>query len=121
MTQYRRTADEAEKVHKYGIDLTIYGRGVPSATVVGVHVERGHFQEFYNIRSSFIYYVVAGHGTFYLNGEAVPVGPADLITAPPCTRIYYFGSMDLVLTVTPAFDEKDERHVRIVSENESPY
>jgi hypothetical protein len=29
--------------------------------------------------------------------------------------------MEMVLTVAPAFDEKNERHVRMVDESESPY
>jgi hypothetical protein len=29
--------------------------------------------------------------------------------------------MDMVLTVSPAFDEKNEREVRLVDKKESPY
>jgi hypothetical protein len=29
--------------------------------------------------------------------------------------------MEMVLTVSPAFDEKNERHVRFVEEQENPY
>lgn len=32
-----------------------------------------------------------------------------------------FGTMKMVLTVCPAFNEKNERHVRFVEEKESPY
>jgi mannose-6-phosphate isomerase-like protein (cupin superfamily) len=118
MIQYRHTAEEAERFSKHGIDLTVYAQHDPSATVVRVNVERGHFQEFCNVRSSYIYYIVSGRGVFYLNGEAVRAGATDLITVPPNTRIYYFGAMEMVLTVAPAFDEKDERHVRFISEPE---
>ncbi|MFE7275911.1 cupin domain-containing protein [Streptomyces sp. NPDC057623] len=121
MTRYKYTVEEAERFNKHGIDLTVYGQDDPSATVVRVNVERGHFQEFCNVRSSYVYYVVSGQGVFYLNGEAVTVGATDLITAPPNTRIHYFGSMEMVLTVAPAFHEEDERHVRFISESESPY
>lgn len=121
MTTYRHTVEDAESFTKHGIDLTVYGQRDPSATVVRVNVERGHFQEFYNVRSSYIYYIVGGHGTFYLNCEPVTVGATDLIAVPPNTRIHYFGSMEMVLTVAPAFAEQDERHVRFVSESESPY
>jgi mannose-6-phosphate isomerase-like protein (cupin superfamily) len=118
MTQYRYTADGAEKFTKHGIDLTVYGQRDPAATVVHVNVERGHFQEFYNVRSSYIYYISTGHGVFYLNGEAVAVGATDLIVVPPDTRIHYFGTMEMVLTVAPAFAEQDERHVRFIDESE---
>jgi mannose-6-phosphate isomerase-like protein (cupin superfamily) len=118
MTQYRYPAADAEKFTKHGIDLTVYGQRDPSATVVHVRVERGHFQEFYNVRSSYLYYIFGGRGVFYLNGEAIAVDATDLIVAPPGTRIYYFGNMEMILTVAPAFAEEDERHVRFVSESE---
>jgi mannose-6-phosphate isomerase-like protein (cupin superfamily) len=118
MTQYKYPAEGAEKFHKHGIDLTVYGQRDPAATVAHVRVQRGHFQEFVNVRSSYTYYVIAGQGVFYLNGEAVPVAATDLIEAPPGTRIYYFGTMEMVLTVAPAFAEQDERHVRFIDESE---
>jgi mannose-6-phosphate isomerase-like protein (cupin superfamily) len=121
MTTYKHSVEDADRFTKHGIDLTVYGQQGPSATVVRVNVERGHFQEFRNVRSSYIYYIVSGEGVFYLNGEAVAAGATDLITVPPNTRICYFGSMEMVLTVAPAFDEQDERHVRFIEEGESPY
>ncbi|GHD48999.1 hypothetical protein GCM10010317_027240 [Streptomyces mirabilis] len=121
MGEYKHTVEEGGSFSKHGIDLSIYGHSDPSATVARVQVKRGHFQEFSNERSSYIYYVISGQGVFYLNGEAVTVRATDLITVPPNTRIYYFGAMEMLLAVTPAFDKKDERHVRFISEGESPY
>lgn len=121
MRKYRYTVEEADRFTKHGIDLTVYGQNVPSATVVHINVQKGHFQEFYNLVSTYTYYVVSGSGTFYLNDEPVAVQATDLVVAPPETRIYYFGTMDMVLTVSPAFDERNERHVRFVTESESPY
>jgi quercetin dioxygenase-like cupin family protein len=121
MTTYKHSVEDADRFTKHGIDLTVYGQQGPSATVVRVNVERGHFQEFRNVRSSYIYYIVSGEGVFYLNGEAVAAAATDLIAVPPNTRICYFGSMEMVLTVAPAFDEQDERHVRFIEEGESPY
>ncbi|MFE7778467.1 cupin domain-containing protein [Streptomyces sp. NPDC057445] len=121
MGKHKHTAEEGNRFSKHGIDLSVYGHSAPSATVARVEVQRGHFQEFVNQRSTYIYYVISGQGVFYLNGEAVAVRATDLIAVPPDTRIYYFGAMEMVLTVTPAFDEKDEKHVRFISESESPY
>jgi len=121
MPRYRYTAEDADRFTKHGIDLTVYGQNVPSATVVHVSVPKGHFQEFYDVVSTYTYYIVDGHGTFYLNDEPVVVQATDIVVAPPHTRIHYFGTMDMVLTVSPAFDERNERHVRFVAENESPY
>lgn len=121
MTTYKYTTAEANKFNKHGIDLTIYGQDEPSANVCYVSVKKGHFQEFYNIVSAFTYYIVEGKGTFFLNDEAIEVEATDLIVIPPNTRIHYFGTMEMVLTVSPAWKEEDERHVRFVEESESPY
>lgn len=106
---------------KHGIDLAIYAPGNPSATVSRVRVEVGHLQEFYNTRSTYLYYVVSGSGTFMVDDEPHPVGPSDLVTVLPGTRVHYFGAMEVVLTVAPAFDERDEHHVRFVDASESPH
>lgn len=120
MTTYTFTAAQARQFNKHGIDLTVYGEGVPSANVVHVSVKRGHFQEFYDVVSTYIYYIVEGSGVFFLNDEQVTARATDLIVIPPTTRIHYFGTMEMVLTVTPAFDPANERHVRFVEESESP-
>jgi mannose-6-phosphate isomerase-like protein (cupin superfamily) len=119
--KYRFTAKDARKFNKHGIDLTIYGQNVPEANVVHVSVQEGHFQEFYDVESTYTYYIYKGKGTFYLNDEEVQAETTDLIVIPPKTRIYYFGKMEMVLTVSPAFNEKNERHVRFVGKSESPY
>lgn len=118
MTQYRQAAADAKMFTKHGIDLTVYDQQDPSATVVHVNVRRGHFQEFYNVRSSYIYYIIHGRGLFYLNGEAISAAATDLIVVPPGKRIYYFGTMEMILTVAPAFAVQDERHVRFIDESE---
>jgi mannose-6-phosphate isomerase-like protein (cupin superfamily) len=119
--KYKYTAKEARQFNKHGIDLTVYGQDVPLANVVHVNVKKGHFQEFYDVKSTFTYYIISGHGTFYINDQAVEAKATDLLVIPPNTRIHYFGNMEMVLTVSPAFDEGNERHVRFVGENESPY
>jgi mannose-6-phosphate isomerase-like protein (cupin superfamily) len=93
---------------------------VPSANVVHVDVKEGHFQEFMH-NSTFMYYIIEGKGTFFLNDEPVEVSATDLIVIPPDTRIHYFGTMKMVLVVTPAFNEKNEKHVRYVEKDENPY
>ncbi len=120
-TKYKFTADEAQKFNKHGIDLTVYGAGVPSANVVHASVEEGHFQEFYDIESHYIYYIYEGKGTFVLDDEKIEAGPTVLIVIPPKTRIHYFGTMKMILTVTPAFNADNERHVRFVDKSEPPY
>ena len=99
-----------------GIPYTV---SVPNKVSSRIHPR--HFQEFYDIESHFTYYIVEGEGTFVLNDKKVKVKATDLVVIPPKTRIHYFGKMKMVLTVSPAFKEENERHVRIVNENESPY
>ena len=119
--QYKFTAQQAHRFNKYGIDLVVYGENVPSANVVYVEVQEGHFQEFLDRESTYMYYIVEGKGTFYLNDEAVEAAATDLIVAPPQTRIHYFGTMKMVLTVTPAFNPENEEHIRFVGKEENPY
>ena len=119
--QYKFTADKAQKINKYGVDLVVYGEKVPEANVVHVSVKKGHFQEFYDIKCYYIYYIYKGRGTFVLNDEKIEAKATDLIVIPPKTRIHYFGNMKMVLTVSPAFEEKNERHVKFIDEKESPY
>ncbi|HEY4963176.1 MAG TPA: cupin domain-containing protein [Candidatus Saccharimonadales bacterium] len=119
--KFKYTVKEARKFNKHGIDLAIYGQDEPSANVCHVSVNKGHFQEFYDIKSAFTYYIIKGEGTFFLDDEPVKVEATDLVVIPPNTRIHYFGTMEMVLTISPAWEEKNERHVRFVEENESPY
>lgn len=87
MTRYKYPAADARQFNKHGIDLTVYGANVPTANVVFVSVEKGHFQEFYDKRSHYMYYIVEGTGTFVLNDEPLEVEATDLIVIPPKTRI----------------------------------
>lgn len=119
--QYKFTAAQAQKFNKHGIDLTVYGESHSPLNVVHVSVKKGHFQEFYDTKSSYVYYIVSGKGVFVLNDEKIEAKATDLIVIPPNTRIHYFGTMEMVLAVAPAFNEANERHVRFVDESESPY
>ena len=121
MKKYKFTAKEAIKFNKHGIDLTIYNYKEPSASVCHVSVKEGHFQEFYDVTSTFTYYIIAGNGTFILDDEAIVVETTDLIVIPPNTRIHYFGKMEMVLINSPEWKEENERHVRFIDKHESPY
>lgn len=119
MNNYLFTAEQATKFSKHGIDLTVYDENYPLANVVRVSVKKGHFEEFYDLKSTYIYYIIEGTGTFYLNDEAIQVKTTDLVVIPPNTRIYYLGSLEMLLTVSPAFNEENERHVRFIDEARS--
>ena len=121
MKKYKFSANEADKFKKHGINLTIYKYKEPSSTVCRVSVKEGHFQEFYDIATTFTYYIISGSGTFILDDKPVLANEGDLIVIPPNTRIHYFGTMEMVLTNSPEWKEENERHVRFINKSESPY
>lgn len=110
----KSTLKEAAPKSKHGINLLVYKTGRKEAGVVYVEVKQGHFQEFYDKKSTFIYYVIQGKGRFYLNRKAVSVKARDLIVAPPKTKIYYLGKMKMLLTTVPAWRPENEAHVRFI-------
>lgn len=116
--KYVHREKDAAKFNKYGIDLTVYD---DINNVVLVSVKEGHFEEFKHSKSTFIYSIIKGEGTFYLNGEPHVARAGDLVVIPPNTQIYYFGTMEMVLTCTPTWTEEDETHIRYVDKTESPY
>lgn len=119
--QYKYSAKDAGQLNKHGIDLTIYNEGVPTAHLVHVSVKEGHFQEFYDVESTYMYYIISGNGVFVLDDEEIEVEPTDLLVIPPKVRIHYFGKLEMVLVNTPAFNPENERHVRLVDKSESPF
>lgn len=105
---------DAKIIEKHGIKLWVYQETTKIASTVYIEVTEGHFEEFYHEESTFIYYVIAGTGTFFLDGKATPVIAGDLLTIPPKTKIYYLGAMKMVLTTTPAWREELEHHVKFI-------
>ncbi len=110
----RITRENTNKFEKYGVDMSLYinNEDVPAASVLHLDVKGGHYEEFYHDKSTFIYYVIEGSGSFFLNGEENKVSATDLIVAKPGTKIYYLGKMKLLLTCAPRWEEQYEHHVR---------
>lgn len=100
--------------NKFGIKLWVYPVKRKEAGVAYIKVTKGHLEEFYNTKSTFIYYVVKGRGEFFLNGKKTSVKATDLVAIPPKTKIYYLGKMELLLTTVPAWQAKNEVHVRFI-------
>ena len=111
------TREQASQIEKHGINLWVYPTSRQEVGVVYVEVEKGHFQEFYDKESTFIYYIIEGEGKFFINGEEVPVKASDIVVIPPLTKIYYLGKMKMTLTTTPAWKAENEVHVRYIEEH----
>ncbi|MEV0292569.1 cupin domain-containing protein [Nocardia sp. NPDC050710] len=115
------TPDDAVEIAKHGVELSVYNTSTSVASVAQVGVAAGHFEEFYDTVSTYMYYLSSGTGTFVLDDKHIQVEEGDLVVAPPGTRIHYFGTMELLLTLVPPFAPENERHVRDVDPSESPY
>jgi len=111
------TQKQAQLKHKFGAKLRVYKINKKEFGIVYIGVKKGHFEEFYNKKSTFIYYVIEGTGAFYLNGKKIPVKATNLIVIPPMTKIYYLGKMKMTLTTIPAWNAKNEVHVRFIKES----
>ncbi len=106
------TRKQSVHKNKFGADLHVYKINRKEAGLAYIEVKKGHFEEFMNKKSTFIYYILQGSGTFYLNGKANKVKATDVIVIPPITPAYYLGSMKMVLVTAPAWQAKNEVHIR---------
>ncbi len=118
--KYVYPLNEAKQIHKFGVDISIYDTDSPSGFVYE-ETEAGHFEEFYNVKSTYTWFIIDGSGTFVIDDEKVDVNSQDLVIVPPNTRIYYFGKMKMLLCTSPVFSPENERHVRDIDPSESPY
>lgn len=110
------TRDQAKVFTKHGVTMHEYfGKSECSdADLLYLEVNGGHYQEFLDRKSSFIYYVLEGSGSFFLDGEEIQVQATDAILVPKNTKVYYLGHMKLLLCVAPAWEEKNEEHIRYI-------
>jgi mannose-6-phosphate isomerase-like protein (cupin superfamily) len=109
--KFKKSVSKIKK--KVGINLSVYNvPKITNANIVHITVAKGHSEEFYHERSTFIYYIIKGKGKFYLNSKENKVKLRDLLVIPPKTRIYYQGRMELLLITIPPWEAKYEHHVR---------
>jgi mannose-6-phosphate isomerase-like protein (cupin superfamily) len=105
---------KAKTKNKHGIKLHVYTKKVPQASVCLVEVAGGHYQEFYDDTSTFMYYIMKGKGNFFLNGKKTRVKATDVLVIPPKTKIYYLGKMKMLLVNAPEWRYEHEHHVRYI-------
>ena len=68
---------------------------------------KGHEKYHTNPRSTHIYYVIEGEGTFKIDGKLYKVKKDDCVEIPPNTEFIFAGKMKLLLVMNPAFNSED--------------
>jgi mannose-6-phosphate isomerase-like protein (cupin superfamily) len=108
--------DMAMNFVKQGVNMWLYDTATDSreANVLCQETEKGHSEEFYHEKSTFIFYILEGSGVWVIEGKEYPVKATDVVMIPPGKRFYYKGKLKQLLVTTPAWEEKYERHVRDV-------
>jgi len=119
--KFKHSPDFSKQLHKFGVEITPYQFIDSNISAVFESVEEGHFKEFLNKLSTFVWFIAEGEGTFVINDEPQVVKKNDLIIVPPNTRVHYFGKMKMLLLNIPAFDETQDELIRDVKKEESPY
>lgn len=121
MNKYKFSFKDAKTLSKHGVDITLYGLNNSEVNIVYEKVVEGYFEEFLSTKSTYIWFIIDGEGTFVIDDEKIMVVAKDIIRVPPSKRIHYFGKMKMVLFTVPAFNAENERHIRDVKKEESPY
>ena len=119
--KYLYSHSEADHKNVFGVNITLYGEKVASNNLVLEETETGMLQEFYDDVSTHMWFIIDGSCTFYIDDEKIEAKANDVVVVPPHKRIHYFGRVKMLLCTTPAFDPKNEHHVRDVDPSESPY
>jgi mannose-6-phosphate isomerase-like protein (cupin superfamily) len=108
--------NQAVEFEKQGVKMRVYNSKdqCPEAAVVYQETQTGHHEEFYHSKSNFIFYIIEGSGTWYIEDEPFIVESGDVLIIPPGRRFYYKGSLKQVCITAPAWEAESEHHVRDV-------
>lgn len=106
-----RKSDAVEK-RKVGVLMRVYGGG--PAGMVYQETRKGHSEEFYHTKSTFMYYVIAGKGWWVINGRRHAVKAGDVVVVKPGNRFYYKGNLKQLLVTVPPWEARYEHKVRDV-------
>ena len=106
--------NNAKTFKKAGVKMWLYNtkEDCKQGNILYQEVDGGHFEEFINHKSAFIYYILEGNGEFIIEDKEYKVKVEDVVIIPPDTRFYYIGHMKQILVTAPAWSEKDEKILR---------
>jgi mannose-6-phosphate isomerase-like protein (cupin superfamily) len=109
--------ENASEFTKQGVMMRVYTtkEQCPDATIVYQETQTGHFEEFYHSKSNFIFYIIEGQGTWFIEGVAYEVQAGDVVIVPPNERFYYKGNLKQLCITAPGWEPQFEHHVRDVS------
>jgi mannose-6-phosphate isomerase-like protein (cupin superfamily) len=110
--------DQAFFVEKQGVNMWIYNskEQCPEAAVVYQETKKGHLEEFYHSKSAFLFYIIEGHGKWFIDGKEQSVETGDVVIIPQNIKFYYKGKFKQICVTAPAWEEEYEHHVRMIEE-----
>ncbi|MBN1415229.1 MAG: cupin domain-containing protein [Bacteroidales bacterium] len=106
--------EDVPEFEKQGVKMRVYNNKeqCPQAAVVYQETQKGHLEEFYHSKSYFIFYIIEGEGTWYIEDEPNKVMAGDVIIIPPNKRFYYLGCLKQICITSPSWEAEFEYHVR---------
>jgi len=106
----------APEFEKHGVKMRVYNskEQCSDAAVVYQETLTGHSEEFYHSKSNFIFYIIEGSGTWFIEDIPYEVNSGDVVIIPPNKRFYYKGDLKQVYITSPAWEQEFEYHVRNV-------
>jgi mannose-6-phosphate isomerase-like protein (cupin superfamily) len=106
--------NQSIEFEKQGVRMRIYNTKdqCSQASIVYQETETGHHEEFYHSKSNFIFYIIEGSGTWFIEDQPYQVEAGDVLIIPPNNRFYYQGSLKQVCITSPAWEQDFEHHVR---------
>ncbi|MBN1181105.1 MAG: cupin domain-containing protein [Bacteroidales bacterium] len=108
--------EQAIEFEKYGVRMWVYNSKdqCSEASIVYQETTKGHQEEFYHSKSNFLFYIIEGFGTWFIEDKPYDVEAGDVIIIPPNQRFYYKGTLKQICITSPSWEEEYEHHVRNV-------
>ena len=106
--------DNAIEIEKQGVKMRVYNSKdeCPDASIVYQETQKGHNEEFYHSKSNFIFYIIEGSGTWYIEDKPYKVETGDVVIIPPNHKFYYKGTLKQICITAPSWEMEYEHHVR---------
>jgi mannose-6-phosphate isomerase-like protein (cupin superfamily) len=114
---YRK--EDTTEFDKQGVKMRVYNskEQCPQAAVVYQETQKGHLEEFFHSKSHFIFYIIEGEGTWYIEDKPNIARAGDVIIIPPNHRFYYTGSLKQICITSPSWEAEYEHHVKNIAED----